>query len=190
MKIKGNKMIMVHICLVCIILFMISCISPPPPSQAPQPTPTSPMMRDYWYKRLFDVAIICESFNELNFSRGNSTIINLTISGVGINVTKGTEIILSYSIEAWYPDGTHYPSNNISKPAINVSFEPRSVTFPRSSANRSDVIKLNATAIVEISALASDGNYYLWIGGKSNQDIEIAGPSIPIIIGKGGKPPI
>lgn len=133
----------------------------------------------YWRRRLPDVSIYPDLF-EINCSKGNSTIINLTISGSGTNVIEGTEVILDYSIDGWYPYRTS---------AINVSFEPKSVIFQRSSVNRSDVITFGAKAIVEISSLASDGNYYLWITGKSNRDIEIVKPSILIKIGEGGKPP-
>jgi hypothetical protein len=157
-------------------------ISTPTPTSSQTPTPPSTV----YHTPYPDVYIFGTSCPPL--IRGNSSILNFTI--VGKNVTSDTKILLDYSIEVWYPDGTRYPLTNKSKPeGINVTFESKSIVFPRSVTWGEPAIKFNSSATVTIDPTAPDGDYYLTIYLISNKDIVTGSTTIAFKLGKGGKMP-
>lgn len=114
--------------------------------------------------------------------RGNLTIVNLIISG--INVTKETEISLSYKTEVLRTDGSLE-----SKPKdVYLIPDQKMLIFQRIVKAGEPPEKLYSNLTINVDKPAVDGEYYITVSGK-DKGLDFGSAVLSFKIGKGGKLP-
>lgn len=129
-----------------------------------------------------NIIIGVDSYNPPAY-RGNSTLVNLVISG--INVTKGAEISLSYNTQIWHTDGSWEESPE----SVHLTPEQKPLIFRRTVKAGEAPEKLYSNLTINLDKKAVDGEYYITVSGK-DKGRAFGSAVLSFKIGKGGKLPL
>lgn len=131
-----------------------------------------------------NIIIGVDSYNPPAY-RGNSTLVTLAING--INVTKGTEISMSYKTQIWRADGSWEESPE----SVHLTPEQKPLVFQRTVKAGEPPEKLYYNLTVNIDKRAAEGDYYITISGKGkDRDSAFGSAVLSFKIGKGRKSPL
>lgn len=129
-----------------------------------------------------DIVIGVDSYRPPAY-RGNSTLVNLVITGY--DVPKGTEISLDYKTEILRTDG----SLEYKPEGIKLIPEQKRLNFQRTVKAEEPPEKLYINLTINVDKKASEGDYYITVSGK-DRGLTIGTAILSFKIGKGGKLPL
>lgn len=129
-----------------------------------------------------NIIIGVDSYNPPAY-KGNSTLVTLVING--INVTKGTEIFMSYKTQIWHTDGSWEENPE----SVHLAPEQKPLVFQRTVKAGEQPEKLYSNLTINLDKKAVDGEYYITVSGK-DKGLAFGSAVLSFKIGKGGKLPL
>ncbi len=129
-----------------------------------------------------NIIISVDSYNPPAY-RGNSTPVTLVIRG--INVTKGTEISLSYKTQIWHTDGSWAENPE----SVHLTPEQKPLIFQSEVKAGEAPEKMFSNLTIYVDRKAVDGEYYITVSGR-DKGLVFGRAELSFKIGKGGKLPL